>query len=179
MWVIADDGRHLATYLPVGTVFQTTGDEAGQHTREYHRAKRRIYLPWREHHAVHLTREGDNYNVALFWTEDWTFRCWYVNFQEPMRRYAHGLETMDQTLDLVIAPDRERWMWKDEHEFQWGVDAGWYTASQMDELKAIGLRVLEDAKRGAWPFSDGWEQWRPDAAWGIPSFPEGWDRLEG
>lgn len=178
MWCAHDDGRVIASYLPIETIVQTMGDAEGNRTREYHRAVQPVTYRWQDHHALHLTREGDNYNVTLFWTEDWKFRCWYVNFQEPMRRYAHGFETMDQTLDLVIAPDRERWIWKDEHEFQWGIDAGWYTASQMDELKAIGLRVLDGAKAGAWPFADGWEHWRPDPSWGIPVFPEGWDRLE-
>ncbi len=177
MWLVADDGRHVATYLPVGTVFQTTGDAEGNPTREYYRAKSRIYLPWRDHHALHLTREGDNYNVTLFWTEDWVFRCWYVNFQEPFRRHEYVLETMDQTLDLIIAPDRMSHMWKDQDEFQWGIEAGWYEPQMLDDLKSLGARVLDDAKRGGWPFVEGWDSWRPDPSWGRPAFPEGWDEL--
>jgi len=177
MWVVADDGEHIATYLPVGTTFQTMGDENGNHIREFHLATHRVYLPWRDHHALHLTRAGDNYNVTLFWTEDWLFRCWYVNFQEPIRRYEYGFETMDQTLDLVIAPDLQRWMWKDENEFQWGIDAGWYTEAQMEQLRVIGQQVLADTERGAWPFAEGWENWRPDESWGVPVFPDGWDEL--
>jgi hypothetical protein len=177
MWLVADDGQHVATYLPVGTTFQTMGDDAGNHIREYHRATRRVFLPWRDHHALHLTRDGDNYNVTLFWMEDWRFRCWYVNFQEPMRRYEHGFDTMDQTLDLVIGPDLEQHFWKDEDEFQWGIEAGWYTPAKMDELKAIGVRVLDDAKRRAWPFAEGWEDWRPEPGLGLPTFPVGWDEL--
>ncbi len=170
MWLVEDSGTHVATYLPVGTMFQTMGDEDGNHTREYHRATRRVFLPWRDHHALHLTRAGDDYNVTLFWTEDWRFRCWYVNFQEPMRRYEHGFDTMDQTLDLIIGPDREWHRWKDEDEFQWGIDAGWYTTARLAELKAIGAGVIEDARRGAWPFGERWEEWRPDIGWGCRSF---------
>ena len=178
MWLVADDGERIATYLPVGTTFQTMGYEDGAHTREFHRATRRVYQPWRDHHALHLTRGGDNYNVTLFWTENWDFRCWYVNFQEPIQRYALGFETMDQTLDLVISPDLGRHLWKDEDEFQWGIDAGWYTPEQKEQLKAIGREVLQDAELRRWPFADGWENWRPEAGWGIPVFPEGWDRLD-
>lgn len=178
MWMVADDGERVATYLPVGTTFQTMGDEDGNPTREFHRATRRVFQPWRDHHALHLTRAGDNYNVTLFWTEEWRFRCWYVNFQEPLRRYAHGFETMDQTLDLVIWPNLQGHFWKYEDEFQWGIEAGWYTAAQGEALRVTGARVLEDAKHGAWPFADGWERWRPDGGLGLPVFPEGWDRLE-
>ena len=177
MWLAADEGDRLVTYLPVGTLFQSMGDDAGNPTREFPRATRRVYRTWVEHHALHLTREGDNYNVTAFWTEDWRFRCWYVNFQEPMRRYEHGIQTMDQTLDLIIAPDREWHMWKDEDEFQWGIEAGWYTAAQGEAIKALGAGVLRDAKRGAWPFAHGWEDWRPEANWGLPVFPVGWDEL--
>jgi len=85
---------------------------------------------------------------------------------------------MDQTLDLVIWPNLQGHFWKDEDEFQWGIEAWLVHRAQGEALRAIGASVLEDAKRGAWPFADGWERWRPDGALGLPVFPEGWDRLE-
>jgi len=49
MWLVADDGQRVATYLPVGTTFQTMADEDGSPTREFHRATRRVFQPWRDH----------------------------------------------------------------------------------------------------------------------------------
>lgn len=177
MWVVEDRGDFVAAYLPIGTIYERPADESGAPTRNFVSATQRVSQAWRDHHVLHLTRSPDHYNVELFWTEDWRFRCWYVNFQQPVRRYEHSLETMDQTLDLVIAPDRKSHSWKDEDEFQWGIDAGWYTVEQLQRLKAIGAGVLDDARSGRWPFDAGWENWRPDPAWGTPVFPDGWDYL--
>ncbi|MEU3087315.1 DUF402 domain-containing protein, partial [Streptomyces massasporeus] len=26
------------------------------------------------------------------------------------------------------------------------------------------------------PFTEGWQHWRPDPSWAVPSLPEDWDR---
>jgi Protein of unknown function (DUF402) len=40
---------------------------------------------------------------------------WYVNLQEPFRRTARGIDTMDSVLDIVVARDGA-WRWKDAEE---------------------------------------------------------------
>src|SRR5690606_5871207 len=103
------------------------------------------------------------YSVQLFWREDtWEFRCWYINFQEPLRRSRLGLESMDLTLDLVIAPDFSSWEWKDEDEFRRGIELGWYSDELLVRLQATGERVLEDVAHRRPPFSYPWPEWRPD-----------------
>ncbi|WP_331446612.1 DUF402 domain-containing protein [Streptomyces xanthochromogenes] len=44
-------------------------------------------------------------------------RNWYVNFEHPACRTAAGFDTLDLTVDLVIAPDLTGWEWKDEDEY--------------------------------------------------------------
>ncbi|MEU2956641.1 DUF402 domain-containing protein, partial [Streptomyces xanthochromogenes] len=44
-------------------------------------------------------------------------RNWYVNFEHPTRRTDAGFDTLDLTVDLVVAPDLTRWEWKDEDEY--------------------------------------------------------------
>ncbi|MYR86285.1 DUF402 domain-containing protein [Streptomyces sp. SID685] len=44
-------------------------------------------------------------------------RNWYVNFEHPTRRTDAGFDTLDLTVDLVVAPDLTRWAWKDEDEY--------------------------------------------------------------
>jgi predicted RNA-binding protein associated with RNAse of E/G family len=82
---------------------------------------------------------------------------------------------MDLTLDLVIAPDRKRWQWKDEDEFAFGIQHGWYTEQQMADLKEYGQRVIDDATHGRPPFDAGWEHWRPPPDWEPLELPDGWD----
>jgi len=43
------------------------------------------------------------------------------------------------------------------------------------EIRAEGERVARLIERWEPPFSDGWEDWRPDPAWPLPVLPPGWD----
>jgi hypothetical protein len=75
----------------------------------------------------------------------------------------------------VIEPELERWVWKDEDEFEYGIRGGWYTPELLAELKACGERVLEDVAARRAPFSERWDGWRPDPTWTAVGLPEGWD----
>ena len=92
-----------------------------------------------------------------------------------MRRYERGFETMDLTLDMLIAPDRKRWRWKDEDEFAAGIAHGWYSHEQLWHLKAYGEKVAAEAKSATAPFDAPWPDWRPDPSWGSLELPEDWD----
>ena len=177
MRVVEDRGDFVALYLQPGSAYSTMGDAGGKPTRDFVHETTRIPAVWGIHHALHLLREGDEHATVLFWAEDsWEFRCWYINFQEPFRRYAGGFESMDLTLDLLIAPDRKAWQWKDEDEFvDIGIAGGWYTHEQLKQLKQYGLRVVEEARAGRPPFDHPWPEWRPDPAWQPLSLPDGWD----
>ena len=108
--VVEDRGDFVALYVQPGNGMVRMGDADGQPTRDFVNASTRVPGTWVEHHALHLVRFGDQHAVQLFWTEQkWEFRCWYINFQEPLRRVDVGFESMDLTLDLVVAPDLEGW----------------------------------------------------------------------
>lgn len=51
---------------------------------------------------------------------------WYVNFQEPLRRGPHGCDTMDETLDLIVAADFSSWHRREEDELEMAVAMGVY-----------------------------------------------------
>lgn len=176
MWVWSDDGQRLVTFLPIGTVYQRIVDASGQPTREFGAAVRAGPVTWTHHHVLHITCANDEFSIKLFFAEDWHPRCWYVNLQTPLRRYAAGIETIGLTLDLLIAPDLSGYQWKDEDEFAARVDAGMYGANDLARLRAIGMDVLQRARRGGAPFAEPWLQWRPPGNWGVPAFPPGWDR---
>ena len=178
MRVVEDRGDLVALYLQPGSAYSTMGDAAGNPTRDFVHETTQVPAVWGIHHALHLMRRGDEHATVLMWAEDsWEFRCWYINFQEPFRRYERGFESMDLTLDLLIAPDRTAWQWKDEDEFvDIGIAGGWYTHEQLKHLKEYGLRVIEEARAGWPPFDHPWPEWRPDPAWQPLSLPDGWDR---
>lgn len=178
MRVIRDDGDFVALYLQPGTIYSTMGDEQGNLTRDFVNERTRITRRWGVHHALHLLREGDEHATVLFWGEEgWDFRCWYINFQEPFRRYDRGFESMDLTLDMLIAPDRSAWQWKDEDEFvDIGIAGAWYTHEQLAHLKAYGLKVAAEAEVGVGVFGEPWPDWRPDPSWKPLELPADWER---
>jgi hypothetical protein len=126
---------------------------------------------WGTHQTLHLTPPAAAHSIWLFWTEDWKFLGWYVNFQEPLTRTPIGFDTVDQVLDIWVQPDLS-WEWKDEHELEAAVRLGRFTREDAAAIRAEGERVVAE-----WPFPTGWEDWRPDPAWTVPQLPEGWDVL--
>jgi uncharacterized protein len=45
------------------------------------------------------------------------------------------------------------------------------------EIRAEGERAIERIEAWSAPFDEGWEEWRPNQNWPLPSVPEGWNRL--
>lgn len=173
---VIEDGPDLTVlYLPIGVSYRRMGGADGNPTREFATATRLIESTWADNNALHLMRPGDGHATILFWNEAGKFLCYYINFQEPYRRFELGFDSMDQTLDLLISPDGQRHQWKDEDEFESGIAHGWYTAELKAGLYASGERIIAEAKAGAWPFRAGWDAWRPDASWPLPVLPPNWD----
>lgn len=176
MRVVEDRGDFVALYLHSGSTYARMVQENGQLSRDFTRATGTVVTTWTAHHALHLVRFGDDHATVLYWTDDsWTFRCWYLNFQEPLRRFERGFESMDLTLDALISPDRTKWQWKDEDEFvEYGIAGGWYTHDQLANLKKYGAGVVRQALAGEPPFAEGWEYWRPPAEWGPLELSADW-----
>ena len=103
------------------------------------------------------------------------FVCWYINLEEPFRRTRFVFDYLDQLLDIIVSPDRTTWQWKDEDEFQEAQDRGLFSPEQARAIRAEGERVVQLLQANKPPFNSGWEQWRPDSAWSLPTLPEGWD----
>lgn len=127
---------------------------------------------WHTHNVLHVTPFGAAHSIDLYFTEDWYFVCWYVNLQEPLRRTPLGFDTLDQQLDIIVAPDR-RWEWKDEEEFE-DMRGTVLEPHVHDGVRAEGLRVVTDIEAWAPPFCEGWENWRPPSDWATPELPGDW-----
>ena len=126
---------------------------------------------WEGGRLLFVFPAGRAYGLWLFFGPDDSFERWYVNLQAPFRRTPIGFDTRDHTLDLWAYPDGSH-AWKDEDELEVAVRHGHHSAADAAAFRAEGERVLAD-----WPFPTGWEDWRPDPSWAIPSLPDGWDRV--
>jgi hypothetical protein len=164
----------VALWTPLGSAMQwnsidfATGAFAG-------------YRPMRRHttDALMLIEPGASHATTLMWSPgQGRFLCWYVDLQDPGRREGRSLVTWDQSLDIVVGPDR-RWRWKDEDHFQWVQDLGWLAPDRAQELRSEGLMVIARIEAAEPPFDGLWLDWRPDAAWSTPELAEDWAQVPG
>lgn len=129
---------------------------------------------WHTRRTLQITQFGAAHSVNLHWDHATnTFLGWYINLQEPLRPTALGYDTFDQMLDIWIEPDGT-WQWKDWDELLEAEEAGVFTTSEADAIRAEGQRVIDNLGT---MLPTGWENWQPDPAWAPPTLPDDWDRL--
>jgi Protein of unknown function (DUF402) len=118
------------------------------------------------------------YAVMAFWDGD-DFMNWYINLQTPLTPTTIGFDFVDHLLDVIVAPDRASWHWKDEDELAEGIELGVFSPADAEAFRAAGLQAVEHLTGGAPPFDRDWTSWRPDPSWREPELPDGWDRAPG
>ncbi|HEU0305099.1 MAG TPA: DUF402 domain-containing protein [Gaiellaceae bacterium] len=167
--VVQDSNDLVALHVPPGATGKTAVWDGspirGQADREW---VLRDHV-WHSHRVLRLIHWGAAHSIELFYDCDEEFVGWYVNLQEPLRRTALGFDTDDLVLDLWVKTDGS-WEWKDEDELEEAARLGRFDTGEAAAIRAEGERVLSE-----WPFPTGWEDWRPDPRWEIPSLPAGWD----
>jgi uncharacterized protein len=123
-----------------------------------------------------IWQAGDSHSTYLSWSDEGEFLGWYVNLEDPWRETALGYDSTDHLLDIWVDPGRS-WRWKDEDHLAEAVEIGLFSAEQARSFRAEGERAIERIEAWTSPFDEGWENWRPDPEWPLPSIPEGWDCL--
>ncbi|MEU9110286.1 DUF402 domain-containing protein [Streptomyces sp. NPDC048483] len=179
--VVQDTEDLLAVWLASGTpcVKPVLDDGTPVHREplatRYTRERRIAYDQWFGTGVLKLARPGDPWSVWLFWERGWRFKNWYVNLEEPRRRWRSGIDSQDHFLDICVYPDRH-WGWRDEDEFAQAQQDGLMTSAQAAEVRSAGRAAVAQISAWGRPFADGWENWRPDPGWEVPGLPENWDR---
>jgi hypothetical protein len=131
---------------------------------------------WLAHSVLMFLPAGAAHSVWWFWSPTGEFEGWYVNLEEPNVFWDHGVDTVDQDLDIVVHADRT-WQWKDEDEFTERLAfPDHYWVSDGPAVWAEGNAMVKLIESGAFPFDGTWCDWRPGDGWQAPPMPEGWDR---
>lgn len=130
-----------------------------------------------DYHVLTLTPPDSWHSVWLFWTSEWKLETYYVNLQAPIYRTSRGILVQDYALDIAVSPDMS-WSWKDVDEFEELIGRGFFTESQISSIRAEADLMVRTIENEGSPFSDGWENWRPDTNWPIPEVPDGWHVLD-
>ena len=182
--VVVDGANYIALYSPPRTTFISRGVEGHKSLDLPDRIELDIRMldpdegEFRKKispdiHVLTLTPPESWHSITLFWSAEWQFKSWYVNFQSPIRRVSRGIQFHDYALDLVVRPDLS-WSWKDVDEFEALAARGFFTAKQESSIRSEAKRVVRTIEAGGPPFSDGWENWRPDQRWPIPHLYSDW-----
>jgi len=149
--VVSDDGGVLASVQAEGSPL-TFADHPVPH-------------PWRHVSAwtgttvLKLRRDDLWYSVWKFFDADGAFQHWYVNFEEPVRRVADGVEINDLQLDLVIDPDGS-WRWKDVEDLGPSLASGRISAEELRHVLDAAAEVADLLERDERWWSP-WDDWTP------------------
>ena len=174
--IVRDEPDLIALYMPAGTSWLRPIDADGYPLRlpggDWRLKEDRLNI-----HHLGLSVPGEPYSVILMWEEDWKFRWWYINLEQPLSRTPIGFDFMDQTLDIIVAPDMSSWRWKDEDEFEDAQAKSIFSPEQARAIRAEGERVLENLLARRPLFDERWELWRPDPRWGVPQLSGDWETV--
>jgi hypothetical protein len=179
MVVVRDDEAGLLLWMPVGTEIAGLEDVDNRNLHavplDEMREPRLVRNTWGENDVLILMPPGAAHSVWWFFGPG-GFAGWYVNLETPCTRHDEGVDTTDQVLDVVVAPDRT-WEWKDEDEMADRTGRpDYFDRDGAEEIRAEGERVIKLVEAGAYPFDGTCTDFRPDPAWPAPALPDGWNR---
>ncbi|MGW0709034.1 cytidylyl-2-hydroxypropylphosphonate hydrolase [Streptomyces sp. NPDC002643] len=179
--VVRDDEDLLAVWLAPGTecvkpVLADGTSPAAEPLASRYKKPRTVQLDrWFGTGVLKLARPGEPWSVWLFWEPGWRFKNWYVNLEAPLARWEGGVDSEDHFLDICVYPDRS-WDWRDEDEFAQAQLDGLMDGQEAERVREAGRSAVEVIRAWGSPYADGWQHWRPNPAWGVPSLPDDWDR---
>lgn len=172
--VVADDEQGLLLWQPVGADFECRLGPDGQMLRtgtaETFGGAPLIRRAWRDSSVLMWHPPGQAHSVWWFF-RDGQFTHWYINLESPYTRGPNSTSSVDHHLDIVVSPDRT-WQWKDEDDLDEAIGVpGFWTASEARNIRDEGLRAVEPAATGAFPFDGRWCDYAPDPSWPTPRLP--------
>ena len=132
---------------------------------------------WHTNRLLVLLEPQKYYATIYFWQEGTNqFLCYYINFQLPFSRSECGFDTLDLELDIIVEPEY-KWRWKDEDDYQKGIDSGIILKEWTKEIELAKLDVFEKIENQKYPLNGKWLNWKPDNNWGAPKLPANWDKI--
>jgi hypothetical protein len=177
--IVQDTPELLVFYIMPGAVWKRPITRSGGRIKPRFKVSGEYTVKdtvWRDFFCLRLKVPSADYSVELFFNLDMVFLAWYINMETPFRRIPVGFEYTDEELDVILKPDLSSWQWKDEDEFAEAISLGIISQERSAYLYKEGERVAKWIQSGKSPFN-GWEKWRTNPSWCIPTLPNGWDIL--
>jgi hypothetical protein len=177
MTVVRDDPTGLVAWLPAGTPVLKLVRADGRDLRAdpsdgFLVERRQVEGVWEDYSVLRIHEPGRPWSVWVFFHgQTHAFEGWYVNLEDPHVREGLTTRSRDRVLDLWVEPDRTVQR-KDEHELVLAVEQGRYAQAEAEAITADAGRAEEVIAAWGSPFCDGWECFRPDPAWPVPTLSE-------
>ena len=131
---------------------------------------------WRWAELLIIVRPGEFRATWVRWSADGVFQGWYVNLQSKLTRTRLGFDFRDHQLDIIVDPERS-WTWKDRDEFDLAIRQGRMTPEVGRTALNEGRLAVDEIAGPGGVYTEGWENWRPDATLARPKMREDWDDL--
>ena len=177
--VAEDSEARLALWLPLGTPAkkpELRPNRPGK-TRDWVNGSWALAdAIWQWAELLIIVRPGDCRATWVRWSADGVFQGWYVNLQRKLIRTRLGFDFRDHQLDIVVEPDRS-WKWKDRDELDLAVSQGRMTPEQGRAVRKEGDRAVAEIEGPGGLYSEGWQNWCPDASLTRPELRADWDDL--
>lgn len=169
--VIEDTKESFVSYLAPGTLIDYPVDVAhGEKCFSMWLAGewelyKKVFMP---PGLLRIAPHGTPFEVFATIQAEGGVSSWYVNFQEPLRRTAQGFDTMDETIDLIVASDFSSWQRRDEDELRLAFSMGVYDRADVQRLLDNCASVEKDLRAGTVPWDRRWYNWTPPKTSPIP-----------
>src|SRR5665213_1041431 len=162
--VIEDTDENLVSYLAPRTLIDYPVDvEHGEKCFSMWLSgdwelRKKIFMP---PGMLRIAPHGEPFEVLATVRSEGGVSSWYVNFQEPLRRTSQGFDTMDETIDLLVAPDFSSWQRRDDDELELATSMGVYDQADARRLRDNCASVERSLMTGTVPWNPGWHDWKP------------------
>ena len=178
--VVEDTPSLLALWMPVGARMKRVDLADRNNPLEDLIHGEHPLDEFRRGDCLRLMLPGMPYSIWLHWsrTSPRQFTGWYVNLEAPFVRTDIGVDTSDNSLDLVVMPDFT-WRWKDAEMASEWLAVGVFTRAETDKFYADGRDVIDMAQQRRFPFDGSFADWAPDPEWGFPTVHPEWTRVPG
>jgi hypothetical protein len=176
--VLQDTNDLTAVYMPEGTKLWRWNLVEGRfrEPRVSQGDSIRLFFPGKSYEVslFYETGTGPARHVQYFFPgAQGRFYGWKIDLTSPFARTEVGLDMIDETLDIVVRPDRT-FIWKDEDQMELLVELGIYSAAEAERIRSVGHEVIDMVDKRAPPFDDEWIEWRPDPDLLLGEVPQGW-----
>jgi len=162
--VVEDSENQFVSYLEPGTIIDyPIGAQHGRGTfsmwlsGEWELGDKEFSPPG----MLRIAPVGQPFEVFAPVTSEAGAMSWYVNFQRPLVRTAHGFDTLDETLDLLVSSDFSSWERKDGDELELALEMGVYDQPEAQRILDSCAVVEKALEHGVVPWDRTWRNWRP------------------